>query len=35
MYIFIIFVGIDALIRMPLLIGMPETLHGHVRSKAG
>ena len=35
MYIFIIFVGIDALIRMPLLIGMPETLHGHVGSKAG
>ena len=27
-YIFLIFVGIDLLIRMPLLIGIPETLHG-------
>ena len=26
-YIFIVFVAIDLLIRMPLLIGMPETLH--------
>jgi MFS family permease len=34
MYVFIIYVGIDALIRMPLLIGMPETLHGRVAAKA-
>jgi len=26
-YVFLIFVGIDALIRMPLLMSMPETLH--------
>ena len=30
-YIFILFVGIDLLIRMPLLIGMPETLHAHFK----
>jgi len=34
-YIFIIFVGIDLLIRMPLLIAIPETLHTHLGSKAG
>jgi MFS family permease len=34
-YIFIIFVGIDLLIRMPLLITIPETLHTHLGSKAG
>ena len=28
-YLFIAFVGIDLLIRMPLLISMPETLHAH------
>ena len=33
-YIFILFVGIDLLIRMPLLISIPETLHGHFKSKA-
>jgi len=27
-------VGIDLLIRMPLLISMPETLHVHFKSKA-
>jgi MFS family permease len=30
-YIFILFVGIDLLIRLPLLISIPETLHGHFR----
>ncbi len=33
-YIFILFVGIDLLIRMPLLISMPETLHNHFKPKA-
>jgi MFS transporter, ACDE family, multidrug resistance protein len=33
MYVFIIYAGIDALIRMPLLISMPETLHGRVSAK--
>ncbi len=33
-YVFILFVGIDLLIRMPLLIGMPETLHVQFKSKA-
>ncbi len=33
-YIFIIFVGIDLLIRMPLLISIPETLHVHFGSSA-
>ncbi len=33
-YIFILFVGIDLLIRMPLLISIPETLHAHFKSKA-
>jgi hypothetical protein len=28
-YIFIAFVGIDLLIRMPLLVSIPETLHMH------
>ena len=32
-YIFILFVAIDLLIRMPLLISLPETLHGGVKSK--
>jgi MFS family permease len=32
-YIFILFVGIDLLIRLPLLIGMPETLHVQFKSK--
>jgi MFS transporter, ACDE family, multidrug resistance protein len=35
LYVFIIYVGIDALIRMPLLIGMPETLHGRTGSRSG
>jgi MFS family permease len=35
LYVFIIYVGIDALIRMPLLIGMPETLHGSAGSRSG
>ena len=30
-YIFILFVAIDLLIRMPLLIGIPETLHSHFK----
>jgi MFS family permease len=30
-YIFLIFVAIDTLIRLPLLIGMPETLHRRFR----
>jgi MFS family permease len=29
-YIFLAFVGIDLLIRMPLLISIPETLHAHL-----
>ena len=33
-YIFILFVGIDLLIRMPLLISIPETLHAHFKPKA-
>jgi MFS family permease len=33
-YIFILFVGIDLLIRLPLLIGIPETLHSHFKSNA-
>ena len=33
-YIFITFVGIDLLIRMPLLISIPETLHTHFESDA-
>ena len=33
-YIFIFFVGIDLLIRLPLLISIPETLHVHFKSKA-
>jgi hypothetical protein len=33
-YVFILFVGIDLLIRMPLLISMPETLHNHFKPKA-
>lgn len=31
-YIFIVFVGIDLLIRMPLLIRIPETLHTQFKS---
>jgi len=30
-YIFILFVGIDLLIRLPLLISIPETLHSHFK----
>jgi hypothetical protein len=33
-YIFIVFVAIDLLIRMPLLISIPETLHAHLKSDA-
>ena len=33
-YIFILFVGIDLLIRLPLLISIPETLHGHFKPAA-
>jgi MFS family permease len=33
-YIFIAFVAIDLLIRMPLLISIPETLHAHLKSDA-
>ncbi len=33
-YIFIFFVGIDMLIRLPLLISIPETLHVRFKSKA-
>jgi hypothetical protein len=33
-YIFILFVGIDLLIRMPLLIRLEETLHQKPRSDA-
>ncbi|MHB9098421.1 MAG: MFS transporter [Syntrophales bacterium] len=33
-YPFIAFVGIDLLIRMPLLISMPETLHAHFKKNA-
>jgi MFS family permease len=31
-YIFLIFVGIDLMIRLPLLISLPETLHAHFPS---
>jgi MFS family permease len=30
-YIFLLFVGIDLLIRLPLLISIPETLHTHFK----
>ena len=33
-YIFIAFVAIDLLIRMPLLISIPETLHVHLEARA-
>jgi MFS family permease len=33
-YIFLTFVGIDLLIRMPLLISIPETLHAHLEFRA-
>ena len=33
-YIFILFMAIDLLIRMPLLISIPETLHNHFKPKA-
>ena len=33
-YVFIFFVGIDLLIRMPLLISIPETLHNHFKPNA-
>ncbi|MFZ4438804.1 MAG: MFS transporter [Syntrophales bacterium] len=33
-YIFMLFVGIDLLIRLPLLISIPETLHGHFKPEA-
>ncbi len=34
-YIFIIFVGIDLLVRLPLLISIPETLHVNFRPSSG
>ncbi len=34
-YLFLAFVGIDLLIRMPLLISIPETLHAPFRSASG
>ena len=34
-YIFLTFVAVDLLIRMPLLVSIPETLHTHLGSKAG
>ncbi|MHB8770653.1 MAG: MFS transporter [Syntrophales bacterium] len=34
-YLFLAFVGIDLLIRMPLLISIPETLHAQFRSASG
>jgi len=30
-YVFMAFVGIDLLIRVPLLISIPETWHVHLR----
>jgi len=33
-YIFILFVGIDLLVRLPLLISIPETLHSHFKPGA-
>ena len=33
-YIFILFVGVDLLIRLPLLISLPETLHGQFKPGA-
>jgi MFS family permease len=32
-YIFFAYVGIDLLIRIPLLISIPETLHAHFKSR--
>jgi len=32
-YLFLTFVGLDLLIRVPLLIGMPETLGAHPKNK--
>lgn len=34
-YIFLLFVGIDLMIRLPLLISLPETLHAHFPSATG
>ena len=34
-YLFILTVVIDLVVRMPLLIGLPETLHNRVRSAGG
>jgi MFS family permease len=34
-YLFLAFLAIDLLIRMPLLVSMPETLHTHFQSKSG
>lgn len=31
-YVFLIFVGIDLVVRIPLLISVPETLHSHLKS---
>ena len=33
MYVFIVFIAVDALVRMPLLISIPETLHAEIKAK--
>ena len=33
-YIFLLFVAVDLLVRIPLLVSLPETLHGRLKSKA-
>ncbi len=33
-YIFLTFVAVDLLIRMPLLVSIPETLHGSLKTRA-
>ena len=33
-YLFLVFLAIDLLIRMPLLVSIPETLHTQFRSNA-
>ena len=32
-YIFLTFVAVDLLIRLPLLVGIPETLHGSLETR--
>jgi hypothetical protein len=34
-FIFLLYVAIDLLVRLPLLIAIPETLHAKFRPKSG